>query len=463
MAKRPEAALKLAEESNAQYIEDLRDLLRIPSISTDPAYEEEVRRAAEWVAKACETAGLEKVRIIDTKGHPLVYAEWLQASGAPTVLVYGHYDVQPAEPLEEWTRPPFDPTVEGEHLYARGASDDKGQVMVQLKALESIMRTDGAFPLNIKVILEGEEETGGESIEAFIPENRELLAADLAVVSDTSIIDAATPAIVYGLRGMVYAYLDVTGPGRDLHSGVFGGAVDNPINAAAHIIAALKDEAGAVQIPGFYERVRDLSSEEREAISRRPMTEAGWLAETGAPEVWGEPGFTLLERIGARPTLDVNGIRGGYTGEGAKTVLPSSVHCKISMRLVPDQDPDEIFRLLEAYVESVTPSSVTARLTLVHKAPATITDINEPGIASAQYAYREAFGAEPILMREGGSIPVVGEFQRHLGIQTVLMGFGLPDDRLHAPNERLFLPNFRRGVETMIRFYYDLAERRGVR
>lgn len=463
MAKDIAAALKLAEEKNAEYIDDLRDFLTIPSISTDPAYRDEVRRAAEWAAEACTRAGLENVRIIATKGHPLVYAEWLGASGAPTVLIYGHYDVQPAEPLDEWSHPPFEPTVEGEHLYARGASDDKGQVMIQLKALQSIMSTDGALPLNVKVILEGEEETGGESIEAFIPENRELLSADLAVVSDTSIIDAATPAIVYGLRGMVYTYLDVTGPARDLHSGVFGGAVDNPINAAAHIIAALKDEDGVVQVPGFYDRVRDLSAEERDAIARRPMTESGWLAETGAPEVWGEPGFTLLERIGARPTLDVNGIRGGYTGEGAKTVLPSTVHCKISMRLVPDQDPDEVFRLLEAYIESLSPSSVTTRLTLVHKAPATITDISEPGIASARLAYGEAFGTEPVLMREGGSIPVVGDFQRHLGIQTVLMGFGLPDDRLHAPNERFFLPNFKRGVETMIRFYYDLAERRAVR
>lgn len=443
-----------------RFLSELQDFLRIPSISTQPERNEDVVAAAHWLARAMENAGLENVRLIKTPRHPLIYGDWLHAGdGAPTMLIYGHYDVQPAEPFELWESPPFAPEVRDGYVVARGASDDKGQIFVHVKAVEALLQENGRLPVNVKFVVEGEEESGGASLAAFIPQNKELLAADVALVSDTAILSPEQPAIVYGLRGMCYVLMDVAGPGRDLHSGSFGGGINNPLNALAHIIAQLKDEKGHILIPGFYDKVRPLTAAEREILAQFPLDETAWLAEAGAPEIWGEPEYTLVERLGARPTLDVHGIIGGYTGPGGKTVLPATVHAKLSMRLVPDQDPAEIRHLFEEYVQAITPPSVKVTIQGGHGAPASITDYNIPAMQAARTAYRETFGREPVLMREGGSIPVVGQFQTYLGLETVLMGFGLPGDRIHSPNERFLLANFYRGIETSIRFMQYYAQR----
>ncbi len=445
--------MQYAAERQQTHLAELIEFLRIPSISTQPKHKADVAAAAEWLAGAMRDAGLENVRVIETAGHPLLYGDWLHAGPeAPTVLIYGHYDVQPVDPLDLWESPPFEPAVRDDYLYARGASDDKGQVYVHIKAAEAYLQGNGRLPVNVKFIIEGEEESGGASLAAFIPENKELLAADIALVSDTSILSPDQPAIVYGLRGLCYMLLDVTGPSHDLHSGSFGGGIDNPLNIIGHIIAKLKDEEGRVLVPGFYDRVRPLTPDERQILSHLPRDEARWLQETGAPQVWGEPEFALVERLGARPTLDVNGIIGGYTGPGAKTVLPSTVHAKISMRLVPDQDPLEIAALFQKYVREIAPPTVRVETAVNSHAPASVTDYNIPAMIAAGTAYEQVFGKQPVYMREGGSIPVVGDFQTHLGLETALMGFGLPNDRIHSPNERFYIPNFYRGIQTGIRF-----------
>jgi len=450
--------LEYAQQHRAEHLAELKEFLRIPSVSTQPDHNGDTAQAALWLAEAMKTAVLDNVTLIPTNGHPLVYADWLHAGpDAPTVLIYGHYDVQPPEPLAEWHTPPFEPTVIDDFLYARGASDDKGQVYVHVKAVEAHLKTHGRLPVNVKFIVEGEEESGGASLKAFIPQNTSLLQADVALVSDTGMISPSMPSIVYGLRGMCYLMMDITGPARDLHSGSFGGGIDNPLNVLGHVIARLKDPNGRVLIPGFYDKVRALSPEEREVLAQLPVDEAAWLAETGAPQVWGEPEYTLVERLGARPTLDVHGIIGGYTGPGGKTVLPSTVHCKLSMRLVPDQDPEEIAQLFRDYVQSIVPPTVTVTINGRGGAPATITDLHIPAMQAAVAAIEASFGKAPVFMREGGSIPVVGQFQEYLGLETVLMGFGLPDDRIHAPNERYYLPNFYRGIETSIRFLTEYA------
>ena len=342
--------------------------------------------------------------------------------------------------------------VRDDFIYARGASDDKGQVYVHVKAVEALLKSNGRLPVNVKFIVEGEEESGGASLSAFLPENKALLAADTALISDTGMPAPDQPALVYGLRGLCYALLDVTGPRRDLHSGSFGGGVNNPLNVLGHIIAQLKDEEGRILIPGFYDRVRPLTAEEREMLAQFPFDEPAWLAETGAPEPWGEPEYSLVERLGARPTLDVHGIIGGYTGPGGKTVLPAKVHAKLSMRLVPDQDPAEIGRLFTQYVTSITPPSARVHVEITGGAPAVIANWKTPAMQAAVSALAQAFGRQPVFMREGGSIPVVGEFKEILGLETVLMGFGLPGDQVHAPNERFYLPNFYRGIEASIHF-----------
>jgi acetylornithine deacetylase/succinyl-diaminopimelate desuccinylase-like protein len=449
--------ISYARENQSTYLAELIDFLRIPSISTQPERKRDTAVAAQWLADKLDQAGLENVEIIPTQRHPLVYADWLHAGDAPTVLIYGHYDVQPAEPLALWESPPFEPTVRDDFLYARGSSDDKGQVYVHVKAVEAILKNDGRLPINVKFIVEGEEESGGESLAAFIPQNKAKLAADVALVSDTAMVSAQQPAIVYGLRGLCYAFIDITGPKRDLHSGSFGGGINNPLNVLSQIIAKLKDEDGRILIPGFYDGVRPLTEQEREILAQFPLDEAAWLAETGALQSWGEPEYTLVERLGARPTLDVHGIIGGYTGDGAKTVLPSKVHAKLSMRLVPDQEPGEIGRLLKAYIAELAPPSVKVEVTVPGGAPASITDFNIPAMQAATKAYASAFGKEPVFMREGGSIPVVSQFQSELGLETVLMGFGLASDQIHAPNERFYLPNFYRGIETSIHFLQNLV------
>jgi acetylornithine deacetylase/succinyl-diaminopimelate desuccinylase-like protein len=444
---------QFAAQNSDQYLAQLIDFLRIPSVSTQPAHDADTRKGAEWLADSMVAAGLNSVQIIKTARHPLVYADWLHAGpDAPTVLIYGHYDVQPAEPFDLWQTPPFEPTVRDGYLYARGASDDKGQVFIHVKAVEAYLKTVGRLPINVKFIVEGEEEMGGASLAAFIPEQTDLLAADVALVSDTAMISPSQPVIVYGLRGLCYVLIDVTGPGRDLHSGSYGGGIDNPLNVLGHFISKLKDENGRILIPGFYDKVRPISEKERELLSQLPLDQAVWLKETGAPAAWGESDYTLVERLGARPTLDVHGIIGGYTGPGAKTVLPSTVHAKISMRLVPDQDPQEIGRLFKEYVEQITPDTVRVDVQVEHGGHPTIVDIEHPAIKAAVSAYQATFDQTPVFMREGGSIPVVNQLRQHLGLETVLMGFGLPDDKIHAPNERFYLDNFYRGIQTSIRF-----------
>ena len=453
------AALEIAGRQEQAQLEELSDFLRIPSVSTSPDKMAETKAAATWLVQAMERAGLQNVKVIETDGHPLVYGDWLHAGpNAPTVLAYGHYDVQPPDPLELWDSPPFEPRIQDDYIYARGASDDKGQLYIHIKSVEAYLKSAGRLPVNIKFIVEGEEESGGKSLETFVPENTHLLAADTVLVSDTHIVGKDQPSIVYSLRGMCYAFLDLTGPTRDLHSGSYGGGVDNPLNAMAHIIAKLKREDGRVMVPGFYDRVRELSDEEQELIAKGALDQSAWLADTGAPQVWGEPEYTLLERLGARPTLDVNGLIGGFTGSGAKTVLPSKAHAKISMRLVPDQDPAEIFELLQDFVKQIAPDTVSAECTFFHGALPCIIDTDVPEMQAAALAYERVFGSKPIFMREGGSIPVISLFQQHLGLQTVLMGFGLAGDHIHSPNERMYLPNFYRGIKTVIHYLDILSQ-----
>ena len=445
--------LTYAQQQQAQHLQELIEFLRLPSISTQEKHNEDVAETAVWLANNMTQAGIENVRVIKTQRHPLVYGDWLHAgSDAPTVLIYGHYDVQPVDPIELWDSAPFEPDIRDNYLYARGASDDKGQTFLHVKAVEAYLKTEGKLPINVKFIIEGEEESGGESLRAFIPANKELLAANVAVVSDTGMPSPQQPAITYGLRGNCYVLMDITGPARDLHSGSFGGGIDNPLNVLGHLIASFKDQEGHILIPGFYDDVRPLSDEERALLAQFPMDEAAWLADTGAPQTWGEPEYTLVERIGARPTLDVHGIIGGYTGPGGKTVLPSTVHVKLSMRLVPNQDPADILAKFKAHVLAVAPPTVSIVFHQRGGAPASVCNLNHPAMKAAAAAFTAVFENPPVFMREGGSIPVVGQFQEFLGLETVLMGFGLPSDNLHAPNERFYLPNFYRGIETSIRF-----------
>ena len=454
------AAVAYAAQHQQAHLEELIEFLKIPSVSTQPQRRYEVQQAAEWLAQAMEEAGLEHTRVIETAGHPLVYGDWLHAGDdAPTVLVYGHYDVQPAEPEDKWRTAPFVPHVEGDFLIARGVSDDKGQVYIHVKAVQAYLQGAGRLPLNIKFIVEGEEEIGGANLSEFVPLHQELLEADVAVISDSSMMGPDQPSIVYGLRGLCYMLLDVSGPDHDIHSGSFGGGIDNPINVLCHIIARLKDEDGHILIPGFYDDVLALDEEERELLAAVAVDEDKVLETTGAPALWGEPEYSLLERLGARPTLDVNGIVGGYTGAGAKTIIPAAAHAKVSMRLVSDQDPQKIARLFEAYVMELAPPTVNVSITPQGLASPSINDYNTTAVAAASVAYREVFGNAPVMRREGGSIPVVGDLQKHLGLGTVMMGFGLPDDRIHSPNERFYVPNFFQGIETIIRFMDEYARR----
>ncbi|MBP8000180.1 MAG: dipeptidase [Chloroflexi bacterium] len=448
-----EKALVYAQANREASLNELFDLLRIPSVSTQPERQADVNAAAHFVADSLRKAGLENVQVIPTPLHPLVYGDWLHAGpDKPTLLIYGHYDVQPAEPVAAWDSPPFTPTIRENYLYARGSSDDKGQTHLNIKAVEAYLQGAGALPLNVKFIIEGEEEIGGPSLEKFIPANKALLQADVALVADTAMISPTQPSIVYGLRGLCAFYLDVTGPDHDLHSGSYGGAVNNPINVLCHLISRLKDEQGQVLVPGFYDRVRPLVAAERALLAQYPRDAAVVETETHAPQAWGEAEFTVNERIGARPTLDVSGIIGGYTGNGLKNIIPQAVHAKLSFRLVPDQDPVEIGQLLHSYVSQIAPPSVRVEVTVQGGAPASVTDFTIPAMQAARQALAQVFGQEPILIREGGSIPVVGLFQQHLGAETIMMGYGLPDDRIHSPNERFYLPHYGKGMEATIRF-----------
>lgn len=451
-------ALTYAQTHRRKYLEELQQFLSIPSVSTQAEHKPDIERAAAWLRDKLEAAGFPRVEIMPTSGHPVVYAEWLGAEDAPTVLVYGHYDVQPPDPLDLWDTPPFEPTVLDDDIFARGASDDKGQLYTHVKAVEAFNETTGRPPVNLKCIFEGEEESGSPNLEPFIRDHTDLLASDVAVISDTGILGKQTPSIVYGLRGLAYVEVEVTGPDHDLHSGGYGGAVHNPINALCAMIAQLQDEDGRITIPGFYDNVRELSAEERADLAEVPFEREAWLQETGVSSDWGEPAYTIFERTSIRPTLDVNGIWGGYIQPGAKTVLPSKAFAKISMRLVPDQRSAEITQKFRDYLAEIAPPTVDVVVRSMHGGEPAVVHRDSPAMRAAFQAYAEVFGKEPVFTLRGGTIPVVSTFQKLLGIETVLMGFGLPDDRLHSPNEKFHLPNFYKGIETVIRFMSFLGQ-----
>jgi len=443
-----------------RYVEELKQFLAIPSISAMPEHRDDVRRCAEWAAAEMARIGLENVRVVDTAGHPLVYADWLHAEGAPTVLFYGHYDVQPVDPIDLWLTPPFEATVRDGDIYARGACDDKGQVFVHLKAIEAHLRKAGRLPINLKVILEGEEEVGSEHLGPYVREHAAELAADMVLISDTEMFDRGVPSLCYGLRGLAYMQIDLRGTKGDLHSGQYGGAVANPANVMAHIISQLKDKSGKIRIPGFYDDVRELREEERAEFKRLPFDEKAVKKHLGAPRFAGEREYSLLERMWARPTLDVNGLLSGFTGEGAKTVIPAVAMAKVSMRLVPNQHPDRIAELFEAYVRKIAPKSVELKVTRLHGAMPWMTDFDNVYVQAAGRALEKGFGKRPVFTREGGSIPVVADFQSAVGVPVVLFGFGLPDDNLHAPNEKFNLDNFFNGILAAAFLYEEVARTR---
>ena len=453
--------MKSHDYVNAQadrFVEQLKALIRIPSVSTDPQRVGDVRRAAEWIAADLRRVGMKVVEIIPTPRHPVVYGEWLGAGpDAPTVLIYGHYDVQPAALEDGWTSDPFEPVEREGFLYARGASDDKGQVFAHLKAAEALLAENGA-PVNLKFLIEGEEEIGSPNLNAVVESYRGRLKADVCVISDGGMPAIDQPAIIYALRGLVGMELEVTGPSQDLHSGQFGGTVHNPAQALAEIVAALHRPDGSVAVPGFYDEVLPLAEDERAELAKTALSEADWRRMTGAPQPWGEAEYRLHERIGARPTLEINGLSGGFAGAGFKTVLPARALAKISCRLVANQDPQRIYERIRDYVASITPPTVRSELRLLQGSGPGFVDRHMPAMQAAIAAYEKGWGARPVFMREGGSIPIVTGFQRVLGVPVVLMGFGLNDDGAHGPDEHFSLEMFRRGIHTAIAFYEELAQ-----
>ena len=451
------SAQSYVDQHQDRFLDELFELLRIPSVSTAAQFKGDVRQAAEFVRQKLEDAGVDVAEIHETDGHPIVYAEKMIDQAAPTVLVYGHYDVQPADPLELWHSPPFEPEIRDGKIYARGACDDKGQMYMHVKALET-MQAQGSVPCNIKFLIEGEEEIGSDHLSPFVEANQEKLAADVVLISDTDIISNENPSITVGLRGMSYLEVEVTGPNRDLHSGMYGGTVANPINVLCKMIASLKDDQGHITIPGFYDKVVELSDEERQEINRAPHDDEEYKQALDVDALFGEAGYTTPERIGIRPTLDVNGIWGGYTEEGAKTVLPSKAHAKISMRLVPNQDHLEIDELFIEHMKKIAPPTVRVKVTSHHGGQAAVVPSDSVGVQAASQAFEEAWGKKPFLTREGGSIPIVSLFQETLGIDSVLMGFGLDEDAIHSPNESYGVFNYLKGIETITLFYKHLAE-----
>ncbi len=440
-----------------RFLQELFDLLRIPSVSADSKFKTDVRKAAEYVKAKLLEAGATKVELVETKGHPIVFGEKIIDPALPTVLVYGHYDVQPADPLHLWISPAFEPVVKDGKIYARGACDDKGQFYMHIKAFE-IMNKQNTLPCNVKFMIEGEEEVGSDNLPIFVKEYKEKLKADIILISDTSLISLEHPSITVGLRGLSYLEVEVTGPNRDLHSGVYGGAVANPINVLAQMIASLHDENGKVNIPGFYDAVVNPTEEEREALNKAPFNLEHYKKDLDIADVKGEKGYTTIERTGIRPTLDVNGIWGGYTGEGAKTVLPSKASAKISMRLVPNQDSATITELFTKHFQAIAPSSVKVKVTPHHGGQPAVTSTTSKAYLAAEKAFEEVWGKKPIPTRDGGSIPIVSLFKKELGLETVLMGFGLDSDAIHSPNEHYGIKNFTIGIETIVAFYKHFAK-----
>jgi acetylornithine deacetylase/succinyl-diaminopimelate desuccinylase-like protein len=458
MEQQRKQAIRYAAENQEKFLTNLKNLVSIPSVSTNPDHIPDMHRAAGLLSDHLKTLGMKNVQVMPTAGHPVVYGEWMDGcTGCPTVLIYGHYDVQPSEPNELWNTPPFEPTIVGDNLYGRGASDMKGQVMAALSAVESVQQA-GSLPVNIKFILEGEEEIGSPSLTAFLEEHKALLACDFALNPDAGMIGIDIPTIIYALRGLAYFELRVYGAAHDLHSGMYGGAVHNPAQVLCDLIAGMHDAQGRITLPGFYDSVRPLSEEERSQLARLPMDEAYYREQTGVSQTWGEAGFSPSERIGARPTLEVNGMLSGFTGKGSKTVIPAHAMAKISMRLVPDQDPKQVHQQLLDYLEANAPKSVRWELTVMAGGPASISNPKHPAAQALARAQETVWGKPPLYKREGGSVPVVADMQKILGVESVLTGFGLPDDNLHAPNEKLHLPTWYKGISALIHFFYNLVE-----
>ncbi len=452
-----DAVDRYIETNRGRFLDELTELLRIPSISADPAYGKDVARTAELLGSRLEEIGVEQVEICPTDGHPIVYGEKIKDPSLPTVLVYGHYDVQPPDPLELWDSPPFEPVIKDGKIFARGACDDKGQMYSHVKAVELMLRND-LLPCNVKFMIEGEEEVGSENLGIFVKQNRERLKADLVLISDTAMIANDVPSITVGLRGLSYIEVEVTGPKRDLHSGIYGGAVANPINVLCDMMSSLQDGSGRITVPGFYDSVNEVSAEDREELAKAPFNPDAYKADLQIDDVQGEKGYSTTERSTIRPSLDLNGIWGGYTGEGAKTVLPSKAFAKLSCRLVPGQDPDRITELVSAHLVSIAPPSVRVKVTPHHGGDPYLTPTDFIGYRAAHRAMETTFGKEPIPIRGGGSIPIVALFEQELGLKSVLMGFGLDSDAIHSPNEHYGVFNYLKGIQTIPFFYKYLAE-----
>jgi acetylornithine deacetylase/succinyl-diaminopimelate desuccinylase-like protein len=453
----------LSNANKERYLNELLELLKIPSVSADPSFKNDVLKCAETIAEGLRKIGIDKVEVCKTAGNPIVYGEKIIDATKPTVLVYGHYDVQPADPLELWTSPAFEPVIKTTEkhpqgaIFARGACDDKGQMFMHVKAVESMLAAN-ELPCNVKFMIEGEEEVGSENLAIFVKNEKERLKADIILVSDTGMLANDVPSITTGLRGLSYVEVEVTGPNRDLHSGLYGGCVANPINVLAEMIASLHDSTGKITIPGFYDKVVELTDEERAEMAKAPFSHEAYCKALDLAETMGEAGYSTMERGSIRPTLDVNGIWGGYTGEGAKTVIASKAFAKISMRLVPDQDPEEITNLFKNHFESIAPNAVKVLVKPHHGGEAAVTPIDSIGYKAASLAYEKAFGKKPIPVRSGGSIPIVAMFEKELGLKTILMGFGLDSDAIHSPNEHFGLFNFYKGIETIPYFYHYYTE-----
>jgi len=441
-------------------LDELKDFLRIPSVSTLPEHKPDVERAAQFVADALGRAGMENIRIVPTAGNPLVYADWLHAAGKPTVLCYGHYDVQPADPLELWKTSPFEPDIRDGNIYARGSADDKGQMYMHIKAVEALMAEGGKLPVNVRFLIEGEEEIGGAAIAKYVAEHSDDLKADVALVSDTALYAEGLPTLCIGLRGLVYTEVEARGPARDLHSGLYGGAAPNPVYALCEVLSKCKDEHGTIRIPGIYDDVEKPAEAELASWKSLPFSESEFLSkEVGAARLTGEPGYSVLEKVWARPTMEVHGIAGGFTGAGAKTVIPATAKAKVSFRLVPRQDPEKVLAAFRAFLRQNQPEGVELDLKVLSSGPAISVNPSHWAIQTAARAFRDVMGKETVFVRSGGSIPVVGDFARHLHIPTVLMGFGLPDDGLHSPNEKYRLENYYLGIRTVAHFLALVAER----
>lgn len=446
------------DENFERFVSELSEFLSIPSISNDAGDRNDIYRCANWLVEHLDKIGMQNVCSFETDGHPIVYADWLNAGkDKPTILIYGHYDVQPVDPIDEWDNPPFKPNIKGKKIFARGATDDKGQLMIHIKSIESHLKTNDKLDINIKLLLEGEEEIGSPNLEMFINDNKKLLECDYVVISDTAMYKEGLPSICYGLKGLAYFQINVTGPNRDLHSGSYGGCIGNPINVLAEIIGKLKDENGKITIDGFYDDVIEMSQEERNELAKLPFDKEYFMKELDVNEINGEVGYTTVEQLTARPTIDCNGIWGGYQGDGAKTIIPSKASAKISARLVPNQNPNKITDLFINYINKISPKTVKVEVLYLHGGNPAITPINTPAIKAAARALKKAYNVDPVFVREGGSIPIVNVFKKLLNADTVLIGFGLPNENAHSPNENFDLNIYLRGIKSCSYYYNELA------